>query len=340
MTKMYYPAGGINNMFVWTYNKGYKIKVSEDVFLPMNGCQEPNTTVNLEATWNLLPVLSQCEVDPIDLFAPVSDKLIMIKDVAGSGVYWPELSINTMENLQPGKAYFAAVSQNTSVTYDPCETLKSVNIVQEVNAVNDSPWQNPEKTASAHAVAIPSDALTDFESGDYIAAFGANGLCFGLTRIGLTTENQLLTLFGNDPMTGDQDGFLQGEEIFFRAYQHKSGDVVELIAAFSPDYSSSDGKFAGHGISVIDDLKLSPSDIVETSSRVQFYPNPATGQITFKSGSNENVKLIISNMQGNVLHRTAFNHSTRVDVSGFARGIYFVTLLGDDFTSSRKLILN
>lgn len=121
LEKMYYPEAGINNMIIWSYDQGYMIKVTEETQLPMNGCEEDNKTVNLQSTWNILPVLSKCAVDPEELFSPVSDHLIIVKEVAGTDVYWPEYGIKTLETLEPGRAYFVAVSQNTSVTFDECQ---------------------------------------------------------------------------------------------------------------------------------------------------------------------------------------------------------------------------
>lgn len=121
LEKMYYPDGGVNNLLVWSYDEGYLIKVTEETYLPMHGCEEENKTVALTKTWNLLPVLSKCEVDVEALFAPVISKLIMVKDIAGTQIYWPDYGINTLEVLEPGRAYYVAVTQNTSVTFDECQ---------------------------------------------------------------------------------------------------------------------------------------------------------------------------------------------------------------------------
>jgi hypothetical protein len=140
-------------------------------------------------------------------------------------------------------------------------------------------------------------------------------------------------------MTENQDGFTEGEEILFRAYQHISGDMVGLNAAFDQDYPSSDGTFADHGISVIDHLKFSTSGIDEPASLVNFYPNPAKSFVTFTNSSGKSCQLNISNLRGETLIRTEISHEIQVDVSGLARGVYVVTLSVDDFTTARKLVL-
>jgi hypothetical protein len=120
LDKVYYPDGGINNMLIWSYNKGYIIKVSEEAHLPMYGCEEDNKTVNLLSGWNILPVLSKCEVETETFFSSIVNRLVIVKEVAGTGIYWPEYGINTLPVLEPGRAYFVSVTQNTSVTFQDC----------------------------------------------------------------------------------------------------------------------------------------------------------------------------------------------------------------------------
>lgn len=39
-------------------------------------------------------------------FGNLTEDITMIKEIAGTGIYWPGHEINTIGELQPGKAYF------------------------------------------------------------------------------------------------------------------------------------------------------------------------------------------------------------------------------------------
>ena len=42
----------------------------------------------------------------------------MLKDVAGTDIYWPAKNINTIGDLLPGKSYFIKMSEAGTVTFD------------------------------------------------------------------------------------------------------------------------------------------------------------------------------------------------------------------------------
>jgi ribosome-binding ATPase YchF (GTP1/OBG family) len=73
--------------------------------------------VQLNEGWNLLPVFSNTEAAINDLFAPFSENLIMIKEVAGTSLFYPQFDIFTLTTLSPGKAYFVKVIQPFTITY-------------------------------------------------------------------------------------------------------------------------------------------------------------------------------------------------------------------------------
>jgi len=117
MTEIYYPAGGINTIVNWESQSAYKIKVEEDVTLTIAGLPEQNKTLQLVEGWNLIPVISEEPVEVIALFGELGENVIVIKSIADIGVYWPEFDINTLINLQPGRAYFVKMSAEGTVTF-------------------------------------------------------------------------------------------------------------------------------------------------------------------------------------------------------------------------------
>ena len=81
---------------------------------------EENKTLQLQEGWNLIPVVSSCPVDVAALFAAVVSDMEIVKEVAGYGIYWPGMGINTLGTLSPGKAYYVLVSGDMEITFEEC----------------------------------------------------------------------------------------------------------------------------------------------------------------------------------------------------------------------------
>ncbi len=59
-----------------------------------------------------MPVVANSEIDVIDLFADFGTALIIVQEMAGYGVFWPAMEINSIETLQSGKAYLVKVAED------------------------------------------------------------------------------------------------------------------------------------------------------------------------------------------------------------------------------------
>lgn len=339
MEKVYYPAGGINNMLIWTYNKGYKIKVNQEVDLPMTGCQQDNTTINLSSTWNILPVMSQCEVDPLELFAPVIDKILIVKEIAGTGVYWPEMGIQSLTVLEPGRAYYVAVNQSTSVTYAPCENVKQSTSIPADKSNSFGPWGNPVLSGSSHTFAFTGDAMKNLHPGDFIGAITQDNFCYGFIEITEQNQNIAMTTFGDDLSTTEKDGFSEGELISFKVLKSGTNEEVYAEVDFSGNYPSSDGRFTDNGLSVIDYLNLNSSGLTTIENAVNFYPNPSSGHVELISKNNETYRLTIQNMSGQILLENTFSGNSALNLSDFNKGIYVVKIENGSSSFTKKLIL-
>jgi hypothetical protein len=71
----------------------------------------------LESGWNILPVISEVGVNPVQFFLPNFSKVDIITEIAGTKIYWPEKKIRTLLLLEPGKAYRIKVNQGFTVTF-------------------------------------------------------------------------------------------------------------------------------------------------------------------------------------------------------------------------------
>jgi hypothetical protein len=121
MTLVYYPDGGMYTLENWDRASGYMIKVNQSCQLTVSGAKDSNRTITLSEGWNLIPVLSDCDVATETVFNELSGSLQLIKEVAGLGVYWPSQSINTLPILRIGKAYFVRMQSSQTLTWPACE---------------------------------------------------------------------------------------------------------------------------------------------------------------------------------------------------------------------------
>lgn len=340
LNKMYYPGAGINNLILWNYYKGYKIKVNSDVELPMDGCPQTNLTISLTATWNLIPVLSNCEVLVEDFFLPVANKLILVKEIAGTGIYWPQMQVNTLQVLKPGKAYLVAVSGNASLSFAPCD-FKNTRIAPAViTGKNLSPWKTPAGTASSHTILVKAEALKDMEPGDCLAAFTPDGYCAGLTTMQEKNKNLVLTLFGDDISTTENDGFWEDEAIALKIYKAETKEEINVLAGFDPNYFPDHAAFVDNGTSVIASLEVTPSGMVFPTSHIHYYPNPSSGIVKFHTGSDEKTMLTIQNLNGQSIFKTEITNEKQIDLSFLGKGIYTVKLESREKLQVGKLIFN
>ncbi len=92
------------------------------------------------------------------------------------------------------------------------------------------------------------------------------------------------------------------------------------------------------------DASGNPFTVVKTNSDklpMKVYPNPSDGKITFDfNGNNTKCTLIITNISGNEILHEEIVDSSKFDLSVKpAAGIYFYTLLNNNFTYTGKLII-
>jgi hypothetical protein len=115
--KVYCPQLGINKIGNWKTTDGYFIKLENQAVLNICGSPAEDKTLNLSPGWNVIPVLSESNVTITDVFSPVADKVIILQEIAGTGMWYPAYGITTLETLHSGKAYLVKVTEAVSITF-------------------------------------------------------------------------------------------------------------------------------------------------------------------------------------------------------------------------------
>lgn len=119
-SQMYFPSQNINTIGQFDPRKGYTIKMNGSGTVSFTGNPQSNLTLELPEGWSHLPVLVNCDITVQQLFGSQISNLYMVKEIAGAMVYWPEMNINTLSVMKPGRAYLVRMLAPVSITYPTC----------------------------------------------------------------------------------------------------------------------------------------------------------------------------------------------------------------------------
>jgi hypothetical protein len=336
MEKVYWPGQQINTIQTWKSQSGYKIKMSDDAILPLTGYEEGNKTYLLPQGWSIMPVICTENVPVAGLFEGTG--VVIVKEIAGTGVYWPAMSVNTLEYLEPGNAYLILMENEGSVTY-PEDPEKQEKMSGNQEYPKYSPWNIPCQTPVSHLVAIPFSVFsnTGIVKGDLIGAFTSEGICSGMSVI---DENTVITVFADDPVTYVKDGFYPEEQMFFRIFNSSKYQETRVCFEFDKSYNSHDGLFLNEGLSLVSSLKAGTTGTSEFAGyQPEVFPNPTTGWATV-SGIPANATLYLLDMQGQViLQNNNCTNKQQLNLEGLAKGVYMLKVVNSKSVYSLKVVV-
>ena len=333
---VYWPQENLNSIGDWNYLNGYFLKLNNTASLQIAGTLPENRQIQMPAGWSLIPVLSENPV-PVTDFDPL-ESLNIIKEVAGTGVYWPVYNINTLQELQPGKSYFIHVSSDEYFEFPPL-AVKNGAFVNLINGQLISPWNEVTRTAATHIVALPAQSLATLKVGDVIGIFDQEGYCAGFLAINNLSQNQSIAVFVDDPTTAVKEGFSEGETMQFKLFRPSTNQTVLLETTFDP-LLPNQGYFASNGLSAISGLKEATSNLDEPENTyTHLFPNPTNGILQIWSlVPLESLEVI--NQTGICVLKvyTKFEPSDQINISALPAGIYQVRMVTSGKTVVQKIV--
>jgi hypothetical protein len=345
---MYWPSASVNTLGNWDDHAGYQIKMETAQQITFSGAVQGNLTANLSEGWNYLPVLNACDNSSEVLFSEIAANLQIVKEIAGPNVYWPQFGINTLHQIEPGKAYFVLVDEDVEVEFPECASKSSTltdasTLSGQENHKNlteslDLTEFGISTTPITHTIAILPSALKGFEQGTIIGAYDQAGNCFGASVY--NSDFISLTAFGNDPTTAEKDGFFEGEMILFKNLSGLT-NLTGLEPTFDQNIPQSDGLFSENGLSAITGFEEATGIGYDGfGSSISIYPNPTNGVVNI-TGLNTDDELTITNVKGQTVIKE-INHSNQlmtIDLSGHQPGVYFINIQHNKQNIFRKVAL-
>lgn len=335
-SELLYPEYGINTMGDFSNQHGYFTKLSAAATLPISGYMA-DPTVNIPAGWSLFPVLQECPIPAADVFSAIPG-FIIAWDPVGNGIYYPAEEMNTLGDLNPGMAYWIKVDADASYTYPGC-TKASGAYSKSPRPVNNTNWNDVNFTPVNHAVIFDANATAGLHEGDMIGAFTTNNWCAGMAEY--KGGNLGINLFGDDLTTDMADGYVEGEPVTFRVFRPATEEEFDMNVTYDYKAPNADGMFAINGISVVTDLKLSPTSIGENLlNGLNIYPNPSSGVFNIAIGNmGHQIDYVVMNAQGQEVYSGKLDGSQELDLSAEPKGVYFIRFIDESVLGIEKLVI-
>ncbi|NCA85525.1 MAG: hypothetical protein EOM83_08120 [Clostridia bacterium] len=114
--KVYWPQYGINTIGDYDGSSGYELLMSADTSFTLSGNNLSTTNYTLHTGWNFMPVPAPCPVSAQAIADVLGNNLVIIATLDGEQRFSPLQNINSLTQLEPGKAYF--VKMNAAATFD------------------------------------------------------------------------------------------------------------------------------------------------------------------------------------------------------------------------------
>ena len=318
---------------------GYKINLKNTMAcLPIYGDPLADQTFTVDGPFTYLPVLTNVPVSIQSLFEGHINDIMLILDWSGNKLWTPAAS--DFDSIYPGYAYLLV--NNSGI--DPY-TVEFPDFVADApllypahenkNAwISNSPWAEVEKSDVPHIFTFTEQAMAKLQPGDVLGAFNKNGECFGMAEYGNTDAMYKLIAMGKNSVSTKDNGFEEGETMYFKVYNYLSGNESEVTFIFDESYPAADGTFMGNNLSLVSNILIKNTSIVQESTNtineVNVYPNPASDQLNITSGQWIEEVTIMNTQGQEVLRMLPGDFSATLNVSDLRQGVYVVLIKNEN----------
>jgi len=112
----------------------------------------------------------------------------------------------------------------------------------------------------------------------------------------------------------------------------------EIDATYNPGQPQNDGEFSENGISAIDQLKVGAVSVLDNSTDMEIYPNPARDILHIKTTFQGSCNWSLMNIQGILMMLGTFRNQTIIDIASLEPGIYLIKITNKDHVSVTSFV--
>ena len=345
LTSFYWPQNAINTVGNWDLNSGYVLKTSAPESIVVCGIPLGEHSLQYSTSqgyWRYLPVLTSCALNCDELFGPVAGKITIVKDLIGTGVWWPEMGIYSLGELLPGQAYEIKIKENVTITFPVCDAKAVAKTVAQPNFTT-SPWGDIAASPNTHTIAVPSEVAAMLAEGAVIGVFDNNGNITGASQV-TGKHSFTISVSGNDVTTTETEGMEEGSPMFFQLFDPLSGNYFALEVTFDENLPQK-GFFTNQGLSAIKSLQATGIvNVDKTNPELLVFPNPSDGlfDVSLKTPVNTHFRLLweVHNCQGSMVAGGKTESSDFViNLTYQPKGIYYLRIVTEGWQTVRKLVV-
>ena len=331
---VYWPSIPVIDLTELNNTDAYAVKTFGPNNLVIFGefMQPEDFTFNLSG-WNYISYPRYYPEDVEVALASLDGNIKLVKDDSGN-IYWPELSINTMNQMEAGEGYAVKVIENQEFSYDSNSSSTQWAYIGLESAERlglDLPvyYNSVHQTTNNMTIGLPMSSWVDFDIqiGDELVVYDSQNNLVGVKV--LDYENNAITIWGDDVSSSDKEGMVEGEVFSMELWQSSSNKIFDIEVV----WSEGSNVFSVNGINIALDI-LVQEKYDNNISSLMCFPNPSSGDfdIEFYLHKEDNVSFLVFNAIGELV----FSIDNKLCLSGYnqvpfslsqlKQGIYYLEI--------------
>jgi len=345
--EVYWPSYSIDQIGVVTITGGYRVYMNRGDEITVRGTEiySPDVRYRLRPGWNLIGYTGVDGLAPSAAFEPILASLVIVKDGLGN-VFWPVYGVDDLGALYRGEGYWVNVTGHATFSFPHGQAVKTISGRRTAGGIRHF---GPVSGTGANATLLlkadvrnPDSGIT-LTDGDEVGVFSPAGLCAG-AGVWEGGRPCVITLWGDDPMTGAVDGLVEGESFTLAQWDAETGRVSRGIS-----FDADDARYSANGIitgtlsggagatSVGPDgfrlFQNAPNPFNPATSISFDLPRACAVKLTIYTATGETVATLVDGVLTPGVHTVTWN------ALGLGSGIYFCRIDAGGFTDTKKLVL-
>jgi len=342
---IYFPELNINNINEWDMNSGYEVYMYNANNLIIKGDKiEPDSfTLFLNEQWNILPYLRDDELNISIALDDINDQILIVRDISGN-IYFPQLSINTIGNMIPTKAYDIYVTDNVELVYPENDYNPRAIRFDHVDELPEPIYlRTNNKATSEHNTIIVK--LSEENDGEELGVYNIHGKI--LSSAVVFDGMAILTIWGDDNQTSLKEGPQENEPLFIKVLDKKSNELKPIDNIILKDLRSNifltELQYQKGGVISIISMDMNISDQIYINAS----PNPVINStiIKYYIPQSGDVDISLYSTDGMMIEKVvdsyndAGTYSCFLDVKLIPSGKYNLVLKQNDKIESISLMI-